>query len=130
MARTASSNTSFLVSMSRPNGVNSVIEALSPIPNSQRPLLSRSSTAMRSATRAGWLVVSWKMPWPKETSRKAQKSSTDFRFPILKQPLDLVGEHVPQRRIALTFGIVFDAVFLAEIGDGDDGVAHLFKSRN
>src|ERR1700693_1144331 len=57
MARTASSNTSRLVSMSRPNGVSSVIEALSPIPNSTRPLLRRSSTATRSATRAGWLVV-------------------------------------------------------------------------
>ena len=50
--------------MSRPNGVSSVIEALSPMPNSQRPLESRSSTATRSATRAGWFVVSWKMPWP------------------------------------------------------------------
>ena len=38
IARTASSNTSRLVSMSRPNGVSSVIEALSPMPNSQRPL--------------------------------------------------------------------------------------------
>ena len=26
--------------------------------------LTQLETAMRSATRAGWLVVSWKMPWP------------------------------------------------------------------
>ena len=37
IAWTASSNTSRLVSMSRPNGVSSVMEALSPMPNSQRP---------------------------------------------------------------------------------------------
>ena len=30
-------------------------EALSPVPNSTRPLETRSSVAMRSATRAGWL---------------------------------------------------------------------------
>jgi hypothetical protein len=49
IAATASSNTSFLVTMSRPNGSSSVMEALSPMPNSQRPLESRSSTA--TATR-------------------------------------------------------------------------------
>ena len=65
IACTASSNTARLSSMERPNGSSSVMEALSPMPNSQRPLLSRSSTATRSATRAGWLVVSWKMPWPR-----------------------------------------------------------------
>ena len=39
--RTASSNTSRLSSMVRPNGSSSVIEALSPMPNSQRPLLKQ-----------------------------------------------------------------------------------------
>ena len=62
MARTASSKTSRLFSMSTPNGSSSVIEALSPMPNSQRPFDSRSRQATRSATRVGWLVVSWKMP--------------------------------------------------------------------
>ena len=51
--------------MVRPNGSSSVMEALSPMPNSQRPLLRRSSTATRSATRVGWLVVSCRMPWPR-----------------------------------------------------------------
>ena len=63
-ALTASSNTARLGPMERPNGSSSVMVALSPMPNSTRPLLTRSSTATRSATRAGWLVVSWMMPWP------------------------------------------------------------------
>ena len=33
-------------------------------PSSTRPWLTRSSVDTRSATRAGWLVVSWMMPWP------------------------------------------------------------------
>ncbi len=63
-ARTASSKISRLLSMSTPNGSSSVIEALSPMPNSQRPFDSRSRLATFSATRAGWLVVSCMMPWP------------------------------------------------------------------
>ena len=39
--------------------------APSPMPNSTRPLLTRSSRRLLSATRAGWLVVSWMMPWPR-----------------------------------------------------------------
>ena len=39
--------------------------APSPMPNSTRPLLTRSRHATFSATRAGWLVVSWMMPWPR-----------------------------------------------------------------
>ena len=65
MARTASSKISRLFSMVTPNGSSSVIEALSPMPNSQRPFDNRSSVATRSATRVGWLVVTWKMPWPR-----------------------------------------------------------------
>ncbi len=40
-----------------------VMEDPSPIPNSTRPWLSRSRVDTRSATRAGWLVVSWMIPW-------------------------------------------------------------------
>ena len=64
MARTASSKTSRLFSMVMSNGSSSVIEALSPMPNSARPLDSRSRQATRSAMWAGWLVVSCRMPWP------------------------------------------------------------------
>ena len=63
-ARTASSKTSRLFSMVMSNGSSSVIEALSPMPNSARPLDSRSRQATRSAMWAGWLVVSCRMPWP------------------------------------------------------------------
>ena len=65
MARTASSKISRLLSMLTPNGSSSVIDALSPMPNSQRPFDSRSRLAIRSAKRAGWLVVSCMMPWPR-----------------------------------------------------------------
>ncbi len=40
---------------SMPNPSSSAREADSPVPNSTRPFETRSSVAMRSATRAGWL---------------------------------------------------------------------------
>src|ERR1035441_1727997 len=60
----------------------------------------------------------------KETSLSAQKSSTDFRFPILEQALDLVSDDITQGSVALPFGIVLDAVFFTEIGNGYDRVTH------
>ena len=62
--RTASSQTSRLSRKRRSNGCSSVMLEPSPIPSSTRPLLIRSSVATRSATRAGWFVVSCTMPWP------------------------------------------------------------------
>jgi hypothetical protein len=52
---TASSHISFFCfgSMRKPS--SSIREADSPVPNSTRPFDTRSSMAIRSATRAGWL---------------------------------------------------------------------------
>ncbi len=50
-------------SKATPKGCNSVMLALSPVPNSTRPFDTRSSAAMRSAQRAGWVVVNCMMPW-------------------------------------------------------------------
>ena len=59
MHRTAtsrpSSHASRLVSRSTPNPPSSASEDDSPVPNSTRPLDTRSSMAIRSAIRAGWL---------------------------------------------------------------------------
>ncbi len=59
MQRTATSSPSShaarLTSGSMPNPRSSASEEDSPDPNSTRPLETRSSMAMRSATRAGWL---------------------------------------------------------------------------
>ena len=63
--RTPSSHTACLSSIFRSNGPSSVMLAPSPMPNSTRPLLTRSRQAIFSAARAGWLVVSWMMPWPR-----------------------------------------------------------------
>ena len=62
--RTASSQIARLSRKRTPNGCSSVMLALSPMPNSTRPSLSRSSADTCSTTLAGWLVVSWMMPWP------------------------------------------------------------------
>src|SRR3954464_4250788 len=64
-ARTASSQTSRLLRNLTSNGWSSVVVADSPMPNSTRPFDTRSSVDTRSATRAGWFVVSWMMPWPR-----------------------------------------------------------------
>jgi hypothetical protein len=63
-ARTASSHTARLSRKRRSNGCSSVVVADSPIPNSTRPCDRRSSVETRSATRAGWFVVSWMIPCP------------------------------------------------------------------
>ena len=63
--RTASSQTSRLSRKRRLKGCSSVTDAPSPRPNSTRPSETRSSVAIFSATRAGWLVVICTMPWPK-----------------------------------------------------------------
>ena len=54
-ASSASSHCSRLVSRSTPKPPSSASEEASPVPNSTRPSETRSSVAMRSATRAGWL---------------------------------------------------------------------------
>ena len=48
------------------NPPNSTAADDSPVPKSTRPLEMRSSVAMRSATRAGWLYLGGicTMPWP------------------------------------------------------------------
>ena len=63
MAWIASSQIARFSANSTPNGSNSVMLALSPVPNSTRPFDTRSSAAMRSAQRAGWVVVNCMMPW-------------------------------------------------------------------
>ena len=65
MARTASSHTARLSRKRTSKGCSSVVVADSPSPSSTRPWDTRSSVDTRSATRAGWLVVSWMMPWPR-----------------------------------------------------------------
>ena len=63
--RMASSHTARLSRKRRSNGCSSVTLLPSPTPSSTRPWLSRSSVLTRSATRAGWFVGSWTMPWPR-----------------------------------------------------------------
>src|SRR6266545_1646040 len=54
--------------------------------------------------------------------------SSRFSLPSTELPqpagdgLGLVGEHIAQRHVALPLGLVLDAVFLAQVFDGDDGV--------
>ena len=55
ISRVASSHIAFFMRRSTRKPPSSISEALSPEPNSTRPLESRSSAAIRSATRAGWL---------------------------------------------------------------------------
>ena len=64
-ARTDSSHTSRLSRTRRPKGCSSTGPCPSPSPSSTRPPESRSSVATRSATRMGWLVGSWMIPWPR-----------------------------------------------------------------
>ena len=52
---TASAHIAFFWSGSMPKPSSSTREADSPVPQSTRPSEIRSSVAMRSATRAGWL---------------------------------------------------------------------------
>ena len=61
----ASSHTARFSRNRRSNGCSSVTLLPSPTPSSTRPWLSRSSVLTRSATRAGWLVGSCTMPWPR-----------------------------------------------------------------
>ncbi len=63
--RTMSSHTSRLSRKRTSNGWSSVVVADSPRPSSTRPCDKRSNVATRSATRAGWFVVSWTIPWPR-----------------------------------------------------------------
>ena len=67
MASRASSHWSRFFSLSMRNPPSSASEDDSPVPNSTRPSETRSSVAMRSATRAGWLKPggSWTMPCPR-----------------------------------------------------------------
>ena len=64
VARTASSQTARLSRNRTSKGCSSVVVADSPRPSSTRPWDTRSSVDTRSATRAGWLVVSWMIPCP------------------------------------------------------------------
>ena len=66
IASTPSSHMSRFDSRSTPNAPSSACELDSPVPNSTRPPEIRSSVAMRSATRAGWLKPGGicTMPWP------------------------------------------------------------------
>ena len=59
-----SSHTDRLSRKRRSNGWSSVTLDPSPSPSSTRPRLTRSRVDTRSATRAGWFVVSCTMPWP------------------------------------------------------------------
>jgi hypothetical protein len=61
--RTASSKIARFSANSTLNGSSSVSEALSPMPNSTRPLEIRSSAETCAASLAGWLVVRCRMPW-------------------------------------------------------------------
>ena len=54
--RVDSSHISFVSSGSTRKPPSSVQVALRPVPSSTRPLLRMSSVAIRSATRAGWLM--------------------------------------------------------------------------
>ena len=55
ISRVASSHIAFLRPRSTPNPPSSISLALSPVPNSTRPLDRMSRAEIRSATRAGWL---------------------------------------------------------------------------
>jgi hypothetical protein len=55
IASSDSSQCARLSSRDTPNPPSSACELDSPVPNSTRPPLTRSSVATRSATRAGWL---------------------------------------------------------------------------
>ena len=55
IASSASSTCSRLRARSTPKPPSSAADDDSPVPNSTRPSETRSSVAMRSATRAGWL---------------------------------------------------------------------------
>ena len=62
----ASRHIAFLSSTETLKPSSSMAVPLSPVPQSSRPPDSRSSVAIRSATRAGWLIAGGitQMPWP------------------------------------------------------------------
>ena len=64
-----------LVAGSTPNASSSTAADPSPVPNSTRPSDTRSRAAMRSATRAGWLIAdgSCTMPCPRRMRESAAR---------------------------------------------------------
>ena len=66
MAAIASSHIARFCSRRIRNPPSSASELDSPVPNSTRPPDTRSSVAIRSATRAGWFTcgMTFTMPWP------------------------------------------------------------------
>ena len=66
IASIASSHISRLRARRIPKPPSSAAELDSPLPNSTRPSDTRSSVAIRSATRAGWLTcgMTLTIPWP------------------------------------------------------------------
>ena len=71
--RRPSSHIARLSSGSMPNPPSSASDDDSPVPNSTRPPETRSSVAIRSATRAGWLNGGGvcMMPWPRRMLLRA-----------------------------------------------------------
>ena len=71
IASIASSHISRLRSRRTPKPPSSAAELASPVPKSTRPPETRSSVAIRSATRAGWFTagVMFTMPCPRRMFR-------------------------------------------------------------
>ena len=89
-----------------PNASSSIADDDSPVPNSTRPPERTSSVAMRSATRAGWLIAGGvcTIPWPRrirfvrcDSAPRNTSGALEWRVLLEEVVLDEPDASMPSR---------------------------------